>query len=152
MNMSTLGEVKITEVSGQTMEEQIRGLNDGPFNDAFLELTDKNISDGFWWLAHDGLKLVGFCGFVPFVPFPNTGYYKRVGVLPEYRGQGLALKMIFAGLERAKVSTEWTTIVSDCTRDNIASANNLIRAGFKLCEPERRWGANPKGLFWVKEL
>jgi hypothetical protein len=42
----------------------------------------------------------------------------------------------------------WHSIVSDTT-DNIVSANNFIRAGYRLYQPEAPW-AWPHTLYWRK--
>ena len=52
--------------------------------------------------------------------------------------------------ERARASTDWTHFVSECSIENIASGNNFIAAGFKLCEAERPW--EKETLFWIKKL
>jgi hypothetical protein len=42
----------------------------------------------------------------------------------------------------------WACIISDTT-DNIASANNSIRAGYRLYQPQIPW-AWPHTLYWRK--
>jgi phage terminase large subunit len=44
----------------------------------------------------------------------------------------------------------WRCIVSDTT-DNLASANNFIRAGYRLYEPQYPW-AWPNTLYWRKSI
>ena len=44
----------------------------------------------------------------------------------------------------------WYSIVSDTT-DNLASANNFIRAGYYLFEPKHPW-AWPQTLYWRKVI
>jgi hypothetical protein len=44
----------------------------------------------------------------------------------------------------------WCSIVSDTT-DNLVSANNFIRAGYRLYQPEYPWGW-PNTLYWRKSL
>jgi len=41
-------------------------------------------------------------------------------------------------------------MISDTT-DNVHSANNLIKAGYKLLEPSAPW-ANTDSLYWAKKL
>ncbi|HUN97328.1 MAG TPA: hypothetical protein VMU69_13995 [Bradyrhizobium sp.] len=45
-------------------------------------------------------------------------------------------------------SNGWNCVVSDTT-DNVASANNFIRAGYRLYEPQYPW-AWPHTLYWRK--
>jgi hypothetical protein len=44
----------------------------------------------------------------------------------------------------------WGTIVSDTT-DNLASANNFIRAGYRLYQPQTPW-AWSNTLYWRKSI
>ena len=139
----------LTEVSGETHAADINAFN-ALFKKDFLPLKDRHLKDGYWWLVHDGVKLVGFAGMVPFVPFPCVGYWKRVAVLPAYRGKGIPQRLMQASFERARASTDWTHIISECSADNVSSANRLIAGGYKLCETERPWAKDT--LFWVKSL
>jgi hypothetical protein len=38
-----------------------------------------------------------------------------------------------------------------CTTDNLASANNFIRAGYRLYQPQHPW-AWPNTLYWRKSI
>lgn len=140
---------KITEVNGIECADEINRFN-GLFPDDFLPLKPQHLSRGFWWLVHAETKLVGFAGMVPFNPFPRVGYWKRVAILPAYRGKGLPDRLMSASAERARSSTDWTHLVSECALENVASGNNLIRGGYKLCEAERPW--EKETLFWIKKL
>jgi hypothetical protein len=44
----------------------------------------------------------------------------------------------------------WSSVVSDTT-DNLASANNFIRAGYRLYQPQAPW-AWPNSLYWRKSI
>jgi GNAT superfamily N-acetyltransferase len=140
---------KITEVDGEKYADEINRFN-GLFPDDFLPLKPKHFAKGFWWLVHCDVKLIGFAGMVPFDPFPRVGYLKRAAVLKEHRGHGLQRELMEAREERARASTDWTHFVSECSIENIASGNNFIAAGFKLCEAERPW--EKETLFWIKKL
>lgn len=141
--------VVVVEVDGEACADEIKAFNDR-FPDAFLPLKHKHLANGWWWLAQDAGRTVGFTGMVPFEPFPHVGYYKRAAVLPEYRGKGLQQWFMEVRDAKARSSTDWTHIVSECDFDNIASANNFIKAGFRLCDPERVWA--DKALFWIKRI
>lgn len=140
---------KITEVSGEKFSDGIQRFN-GLFKKDFLELKQKHFDKGFWWLVHHDIKLVGFAGMVPFDPFPRVGYLKRMAVVKEHRGHGLQRELMALRECRARESTDWTHIISDCHDENISSANNFIRSGYMLCETERRW--DKQMLVWKKEL
>jgi len=145
----TAGTVKLTEVSGERYADEVNRLN-GLFPDDFVALKPRHLKEGFWWLAHDGLQLVGFAGMVPFHPFPRVGYLKRAAVIPAYRGRGLQQQMMNERVSRAKSSTDWTHFVTETHMENVASSNNMIRAGFRMVTPERPWAEET--LFWVKEI
>ncbi len=141
---------KITEVSGARHADDIRRIN-AQFPVVFTsELKPRHFETGYWWLVHKDIELVGFAGMVPFVPFPLCGYYKRGAILPQHRGHGLHRDLMDLREQRALASTDWTDLYSDCDAGNVASANNFIRAGFKLTEVERPW--EPNALFWHKKL
>jgi GNAT superfamily N-acetyltransferase len=107
-----------------------------------------SFEEGHWWLGYRDHKPVAFAGLVPSV-FPNAGYFIRVGVVPEHAGHGLQLRFMRV-LERRARANGWGMIVSDTT-DNVRSANNFIRAGYRLFEPEVKW-AFPFSLYWRKYL
>ncbi|WP_343208598.1 GNAT family N-acetyltransferase [Bradyrhizobium sp. Ai1a-2] len=104
---------------------------------------------GHWWLAFDGAEPVAFAGLVSSTHVDNAGYFCRVGVLRQHCGRCLQLRLMRALETRAR-RNGWHSIVSDTT-DNIASANNFIRAGYRLYEPEAPW-AWPHTLYWRKTM
>lgn len=100
-----------------------------------------------YWVARGDAGLVSF---IIMRPFADCWYLSRAGTLPEARGQHLyprLLRAAFTALRKAGVAT----VITDCAYWNTSSANGLIRAGFKLWEPARKWGFND-GLYWRKEL
>ena len=103
--------------------------------------------DGHWWLAfHEG-EPVAFAGVSPSTHVRNAGYFSRVGVLRKHCGHGLQLRLMRAMELRARTNG-WNCVISDTT-DNVASANNFIRAGYKLYEPRYPW-AWSNTLYWRK--
>jgi hypothetical protein len=62
---------------------------------------------------------------------------------------GLQLRLMRAMESRAR-NNGWTSVVSDTT-DNVASANNFIRAGYRLYRPQHPW-AWPNTLYWRKSI
>jgi GNAT superfamily N-acetyltransferase len=108
-----------------------------------------DLTDGHWWIACENDIPVAFAGVIASTLYPLTGYYKRVGVLPEARGWGLQLRLTRA-LEARCRRNGWFRVVSD-TRDNVPSANNFIQAGYHLFEPATRW-AFADSLYWRKML
>ena len=104
---------------------------------------------GYWWLVFDGPAAVAFAGLIPSTFVPNAGYLCRVGVLEQHWGHALQLRLMRATERRAR-RDGWCCIVSDTT-DNIASANNFIRAGYRLYRPQAPWGW-PHTLYWRKPI
>ena len=104
---------------------------------------------GHWWLALHETIPVAFAGVVPSTHDHNAGYLCRVGVLPEHCGNALQLRLMRALESRAR-RIGWSSVVSDTT-ENPASANNFIRAGYRLYRPASPWGY-PTTLYWRKPM
>jgi GNAT superfamily N-acetyltransferase len=104
---------------------------------------------GHWWLAFHKTESVAFAGLIPSTHVCNAGYFCRVGVLSEHWGNRLQLRLMRALEARARL-IGWRSIVSDTT-DNLSSANNFIRAGYRLFEPRHPW-AWPRTLYWRKVI
>lgn len=102
---------------------------------------------GHWWLAFQGRIPVAFAGLVPSTHAENAGYFCRVGVLQQHWGRALQLRLMRATEARARANG-WCSIVSDTT-DNVVSANNFIKAGYRLYRPRCPW-AWPHTLYWRK--
>ena len=104
---------------------------------------------GHWWLAYHQAMAVAFAGIIQSTHANNAGYFCRVGVLNRHRGHALQLRLMRALESRAR-HNGWCSIVSDTT-GNLASANNFIRAGYQLFEPQFPW-AWPNTLYWRKTI
>ena len=102
---------------------------------------------GHWWLAHCAPEPVAFAGIIPSTHVPNTGYFCRVGVLRKHWGRSLQLRLMRALEARARLNG-WFSVISDTT-DNVSSANNFIRAGYRLYQPQIPW-AWPHTMYWHK--
>ena len=104
---------------------------------------------GHWWLAYHETVPVAFAGVVSSTHACNAGYFCRIGVLRRHRGNALQLRLMRALESRAR-HIGWNSIISDTT-DNLASANNFIRAGYRLYLPRYPW-AWPNTLYWRKSI
>lgn len=104
---------------------------------------------GHWWLAFRAKMPVAFAGIVPSTRAFNAGYFCRVGVLKKYCGHALQLRLMRALESRAR-RNGWSAVVSDTT-ENLVSANNFIRAGYRLYQPRTPW-AWPNTLYWRKSI
>jgi hypothetical protein len=137
---------RIREVEGADEEDVLTCLHQLTFCDAAKV---PSFEEGFWWLAYEDDVAVAFAGMIPSTVYPQCGYFIRVGVLPRCAG-GLQLRFMRA-LERKAKRLGWERIVSDTWIDNVRSANNFIKAGWKLMTPETAW-AFQHSLYWSKTL
>lgn len=108
-----------------------------------------DFEQGHWWLAYRGDMAVGFAGVIPSARVHNAGYFSRVGVLRSHCGNNLQLRFMRAMEGRVR-RNGWSAVVSDTT-DNLVSANNFIRANYRLYRPKDPW-AWPHTLYWRKSL
>ncbi len=106
-------------------------------------------TDGWWWIVYHKRIPVAYLGMIPSTHYPNAGYFKRVGVLPEHRGNALQGRLMRV-MERCARRLGLTLLVSDTT-ETVHSANNFVRAGWSMFEPAYPW-AFPKTLYWRKAL
>jgi hypothetical protein len=132
--------------------------NDDDISDTLGELHQLTFLDaapvpkfdrGHWWLAFCGPEPVAFAGIIPSTHVSDAGYFCRVGVLSKHCGHQLQLRLMRAMEARARLNG-WCSIVSDTT-DNMHSANNFIRAGYRLFSPKNPW-AWPNTLYWRKDV
>jgi len=91
---------------------------------------------GVWWFAYQGDQAVVFAGLV------LSTYARNSATSPERRlaaalEQGLQLRLMRAAEAHGR-RVGWRGIFSDTT-DNLVSANNFIKAGYRLFEPEVTW-------------
>ena len=125
---------RIREVDGAEYEEELRYLHESTFVNGEGK---PDFSDGHWWIAFFEDEPVAFIGVKQSVLGSHVGYFQRVGVLPQHRGNRLQARLMRAMESKAK-KLGWLTIVTD-TRDNPSSANNIIAAGF-ICTRRQTLG------------
>lgn len=128
--------------------EHLRDLHKLTFADT-APLPELNY--GHWWLMYPrGEEVpVAFCGVVPSSMGQGYAYLKRAGVIHAHRGKRLQLRMIRLRERTARLNG-WHTIVTETT-DNPASANTLIKAGYRIFNPDFPWGL-PTAIYWRKVL
>jgi Phage terminase large subunit len=90
----------------------------------------------------------GFKLFNDRIETPGDGLIIFRG-MQKHSGNALQLRLMRAMEARAR-QVGWSCIVSDTT-DNLASANNFIRAGYRLYQPRDPW-AWPHTLYWRKPI
>lgn len=104
---------------------------------------------GHWWVAFLNGEPTAFAQLVQSTYFPNTGYFSRVGVLPDHRGHGLQSR--FMGLaERKAIANGWEAIVSDTTKVPHSSAN-FVKRGWWRFTPDVPWG-RAATVYWRIEF
>ena len=92
-------------------------------------------------------------GRVDYIGAFKAGYFCRDGVLTKHwrtAGFGRSAVPLRAFMDiggRARLNG-WCSVISDTT-DNLSSANNFIRAGYRLFQPPVPW-AWPNTLYWRK--
>ena len=139
---------RIREVDGQD-EEVVETLTELHRLTFFGSARIPEFDHGHWWLAFRQALPIAFAGVVPSTHAYNAGYFTRVGVVRKHCGQGLQLRLMRAMESRVR-RNGWSFVVSDTT-DNVASANNFIRAGYRLYRPQHPW-AWPNTLYWRKSI
>jgi GNAT superfamily N-acetyltransferase len=138
--------IRMVDASDDDVAETLADLHRLTFFDT-AAMPDFDL--GAWWLACCGADPVGFAGVVLSTHARNCGYFSRVGVLQRHWGRGLQLRLMRA-IEARGRHIGWDGIVSDTT-DNSFSANNFIKAGYRLYEPEVPW-AWSHTLYWRRSL
>lgn len=139
---------RIREVDAQ--DEEVAEVLDELHRATFLDSAPVPAFDeGHWWLAFRDSVPVAFAGLVQSTHAPNAGYLCRVGVIGTEWGRSLQLRLLRAAASCARRSG-WQSIVSDTT-DNVISANNFIRAGYRLYRPGSPWGWE-NTLYWRKSI
>jgi GNAT superfamily N-acetyltransferase len=138
--------IRIVDASDDDIADTLADLHQLTFFDA-AALPQFEL--GAWWLAYHGDEAVAFAGVVPSTHIRNGGYFSRVGVLQRHWGRGLQCRLMRV-IEARGRRIGWESIVSDTT-DNPVSANNFIRAGYRLFEPQVPW-AWSHTLYWRKRL
>ena len=109
----------------------------------------EDYSSGAWWIVWDGYEPVAFAGMRGAVTEDQAFYLSRCGVLKSHRGLRLQGRLLRKRLDHAR-SLDADVCIST-TYQNTASANNLIRAGFRLYDPESPWGSAGT-LYWRKDF
>ncbi len=92
-----------------------------------------------WWIVWDeNDNPVAYCGVVLYNDF---AVHKRCGVLPIARGHGLQRRMLRIRENYAKKNGA-KSICTYVSVQNSISANNLIKSGYLVYNPEWRWGGD----------
>ena len=137
---------RLREVDGAEYVEELTELHKATFDGGEVVA---DVLDGYWWGAFYDDVSVAFIGIKQSILGPHVGYFWRVGVLPQHRGNALQRRLMRAMEAKAK-KLGWLRIVTD-TRDNPHSANNIISAGYRMFSPAAPW-AHHDACYWTKAL
>lgn len=105
---------------------------------------------GHWWVIEKDGEAVAFSHLVQSTYYPETGYFARVGVLPEHRGHGLQRRLMSLAEAQGR-RNGWTQLVSD-TRRVPYSAANFEQSGWLKFDPEHPWYSHRDVIYWRKDL
>lgn len=100
----------------------------------------------YWLTFKDGVP-------VAFIVMHDNGsywYLKRAGTLPAHEGNRLYPRMLRAAFKAMRKQGVYTC-VTDTANWNWRSNNGLIRAGFRMYQPQEKWGWED-GLYWKIDL
>lgn len=137
---------KIREVDGDDEHDDLISLHLRTFG-PHEPMAD--FSEGYWWLAYFEDEPIGFAGVGESILDDGIGYFSRVGILEQHRGNKLQLRLMRAFEGKAR-RVGWKRIVTD-THNRPYSANNIIAAGYRLYSPIYPWSF-PNALYWTKDL
>jgi GNAT superfamily N-acetyltransferase len=141
--------IRRVDNTDEEVVHEIRTLHDATFGDTAPQIEDADFDEGWWWLASFEKEAIAFAGLLKSHRFNDCGYLCRVGVMPIHRGQGLQHRLIRVREAQAK-RNGWAACITDTT-DNVASANSLIRAGYRLYVPKEPWAMSTT-LYWRRWL
>lgn len=140
--------IREVDPNDDEVRDELHHLHDLTFN---TEAPIPEWEKGFWWFAyHKDLPFpIGFAGVRQARDYHDAGYMERCGVVEDHKGNGLQKRFIRVRERKAR-KIGWKALWSDTTH-NVPSANNLIKAGFRLWVPKEPWGMKD-ALYWEKEL
>lgn len=100
-----------------------------------------------WWVIVEDSSIVAYCGCLY---SEKVCVFVRAWVYEPFRGKGLQRRMI-AIREKAARMNGCYSLVTYTVTDNPHSANNLIRKGFKIHDPQYKYvGKNV--IYFLKQL
>lgn len=111
--------------------------------------TTKDLNQTHLWLASEDGSPIAFASLTEYPDQPDTAFLSLSGVIPSARGKGLQKKLIKKREALCKKLGK-TRIISYASYDNIYSANNLIRCGYRLYQPEWEWAVKHAYYFQKK--
>lgn len=99
------------------------------------------------WFLMDGGAIVGYCVLGL---YEGYAFLSRAAIDKEYRGKNVQLRLIRVR-EAAARRAGYTRIITYTSDDNMRSANNLLKAGYRLYIPQQKFGVK-HALYFEKTL
>lgn len=107
--------------------------------------------DAVWFLLLHKGNPIAFGGIKTSVIYPKSQFLIRAGVRAAHTGHGLQRRLIRARLQYAIEETNAPFVHSYTIVDNVPSANNLIKCGFKLWRPGELF-AGEEHMYFKKDI
>jgi GNAT superfamily N-acetyltransferase len=134
------------KVFNYTVYEELQVLD--KTNPNFKGCGNEFLHNREWWVILDSHKnIIAYCGCLF---SEGICIFVRAWVDRKHRGKGLQKRLIDVRIRAAK-RHYCHTVITYTTLDNYPSANNLIRRGFKLYNPEYQYGGSNM-LYFAKEV
>jgi len=99
------------------------------------------------WLASEGAQTLGCIALRPLPQFPQSGEVKRLYVLPQWRGRGVA-ELLLTGLEAFAREIGYRALYLDTKDDLTAAIRFYRRHGYEPCE---RYNENPQATMFMRK-
>lgn len=108
--------------------------------------SDKMAADPYvdtltYFIAMKDGKPVGFTGYYTIKGQKQDGWLGWMGILPEYRGQGLSPQLVDVAMEKGKANGVDTIRIWSTTQDDYGAARSLYREKLGFIEEPYRAGA-----------
>ena len=98
-----------------------------------------------WWIVYSDGKPVAYAGAKKYLCYLDL---IRVGVLPEYRGNGIQKMLIASRVEFAR-EQEVHEVITYTSRCNLHSIDNLRESGFVIWAPtDKKIYFGDEFLYW----
>lgn len=146
--------MRIVKCVNSRYAEEIVQWDNAFFSDS-VDWINSLDDDTLFWVIVDQLTennpqlVVVAYAALKFVDGGKTGYLNRCAVMPEYRGRGLQRRLIKHRIKYAKAHSI-KRLVTFTHYKNYASANNIIKCGFLLFEPD--FDTAPEYLYFRRVL